>query len=755
MSRTPLDILNLFVEAPGDLLIFFLVIALSLGSLFLAIGHRSRFPFEHSTRRFVIASAGLVVVWLVMLGAAFLSQYSDLDANTYMPPLERLAYSITLVMLAWSFLSADFIRWQNRSNLLVLAASFILALLYLNTSRSWLSMYSEGLAFNSTEFAPLWSGVTASIAFVGLLLTVINVRHIVDAPLKVLFFLLFALGNGWDLYQFSQAEVAGNYLGAARLAYAGGLVLLPLIIYRLAVALLENSLVEVVQAASQPNPAVVQASTSAEASAGEGVDALLAAPSSWNFGAAPAPSDRRHILNAIGVMMDTRENASIPEQIVKGSLEALQVELCALLLVQENNYADVIAGHDLVAEVSLSGISLNLNEQPTILDAANRVEQAILFPEYQQDELEDLFRRLSIASLSAVYVQPMTIQGDLVALMLVAMPYRQAELSPEEMESLRDIGFVAGHVLAWSLKSEASTSLADERAIEEIEAKHSDIAVDQDSVVSNRRELETSLERVTERIGRLRLQIAELKQQLQEQYIRLLDAVASGDNGNDAVQRLSATFDEQANLRDSCEMSARELLDAETILRILNVPSGETLAQVIREYLHKEYNVLLTARDRLRRQINTVLVMGRSAATDGYAAILQSLADESAQLDLEREQQQRRLDSIVSKLESMGVESGHSSLTQALIQLYAERMALTQFLTDANQDRKLLLSERQKLMDTNGGDRDELEQKLKHLTADHEQLLNSREEMRREQQELLAQIADAHKERDTLKATEG
>ena len=219
-----------------------------------------------------------------------------------------------------------------------------------------------------------------------------------------------------------------------------------------------------------------------------------------------------------------------------------------------------------------------------------------------------------------------------------------------------------------------------------------------------------------------------------------------------AVQRLSATFDEQAQLRDSCEMSARELLDAETILRILNVGSGETLAQVIREYLHKEYNVLLTARDRLRRQINTVLVMGRSAATDGYAAILQSLADESAQLDLEREQQHRRLDSIVSKLESMGVESGYSSLTQVLIQLYAERMTLTQFLSDANQDRNLLLSERKKLMETNGGDRDELEQKLKHLTADHEQLLNSREEMRREQQELLAQIEDAHKERDTVTA---
>ena len=84
------------------------------------------------------------------------------------------------------------------------------------------------------------------------LLAAVNVRHLIDAPLKVLFFLVFILGNGLDLVLLAEGEVAGSYLGGARLAYVAGLALFPVIIYRLAVALLENSLVEVVLAASQP-----------------------------------------------------------------------------------------------------------------------------------------------------------------------------------------------------------------------------------------------------------------------------------------------------------------------------------------------------------------------------------------------------------------------------------------------------------------------------------------------------------------------
>ena len=217
------------------------------------------------------------------------------------------------------------------------------------------------------------------------------------------------------------------------------------------------------------------------------------------------------------------------------------------------------------------------------------------------------------------------------------------------------------------------------------------------------------------------------------------------------LQRLTSAMDEQTNVRAACEQSALELLDAETVLRVLNVASGETVAQVIREFLHKEYNLLVGVRDRLRRQINALLLIGQSAASNGIAPILQSLADETAQLDLEREQQQRRLDSIASKLESMGVGSSFTNTTHLLIQLYAERKTLAQHLDDLNEDRALLVSERQRLMATGNTDSDELARQLKHLSADHEQLLNAREDMRREQQELQSRIDEAENEKRALR----
>lgn len=750
MSIATQDILKVFVEFPGNLLFFLLVIALSQGSLFLAFGHRSRFPFEQATRRFVFATGGLVILWLVMLVAAFLSQLSDLEADAFMPPMERLVYAVSLLILSWAFLSADFSRWQNRSNLLIFAATFVLALFYLNSARGWLELYDSGLAFNATENAALWSGLTAALAASGLLLALLNYRQIVDAPLKVLFFLLFLLGNGWDLRQFSEGDIAGNYLGATRLAYLGGLILLPLIIYRLAIALLEHSLVEVVLAASQQSSAVAPAPS--ETPADDGDKAMLAAPASWNFSASPVPTDRRHLLNAIGLMLETRDGPRIPEQIVRAALDTLQAEVCALLRVQDNMYADVIAGYDQVADQSLSGVSLNLNEQPTLREAATRREQTLLFPEYHAEELKDLFRRLNIGSVCSVYAQPLALEGELIAVMLVAMPYRQADLSPDELELLGDIGFVAGNLLAWSYDAASSQVLSEEQMIEEIAERQSGAAVDQETLIAHRLELEASLRRVRERCDRMARQITDLNRQIDEQHVRLLEALVEGEHGQDAAQRLNATFDEQAQLRDSYDASARALLDAETMLRVLNASDEDALAQVIREYMHKEYNLLLATRDRLRRQINALLVMGRSVASEGYAAILQTLADESAQLELERDQQQRRLDSITSRMESMGIDAESSQLTQLLIQLYAERKTLTQRLENANQDRHLLLNERKRLMESDKVENEDIERQLKRLAADHEQLLNSREELRREQQALRSRIEEAQVENRALQA---
>lgn len=733
LTRTPLDLLNLFVAFPGDMLFFVLVIAFSQGSLFLAFGHRSRFPFEHSTRRYVFAAAALVMVWLIMLGAALIALFANLNPNAFMPPLERLAYSVTLLLVAWAFLSADFALWRNRSNLIVFGIAFVAVLLYLNTARAWLALDPDALGFNETDFALVWSAVPVCIGAAALALALLNIRHILDAPLKSLFFLLIILGNGWDIYQLSQAPGAGHYMGGARLAYVGGMLLLPLIIYRLAVALLENSLVEVVLAASQPSSALAPAGTPDEAAEN---DPVLAAPASWNFAASPAQTDTRQVFNAIGIMLDAREHANLPEQIVKATLDSSHAEISVLLRLQDDKYADVIAGYDQIAEQALTDISLNLSAQPTLLDAIKRGEQTILFPDYHAEELADLFRRLNVSSISSVAAQPLMAEGEPLALLLASMPYRQAELSPEALECLRDIGFVAGNILAFGDALVESSLLAKERALDEIAAAPSDTAFDLEAIGKNRREMETSLESVSERMARADLQIIELQQQLQQQHIRLLDALAEGDNGESALQRLNASFDEQAQLREDCHQGARELLDAETILRISNDASGDTLAQIIREYLHKELNLRLTTRDRLRQQINGLLVSGRSAGAQQLEAVLQSVSDESAQLELEREQQQRRLSSLLSQLASQGVETSFSSMTKVLLQLYAERTTSARLLSAAHEERASLVSERERLLAAGASDSPELERQLKRLQADHEQLLNAREEMRREHQAL-------------------
>lgn len=744
----PREFLDLFVRFPGDLLYFLLLIAFSLGALYLAIGHRSRFPVEHATHRFVYSAAGLLLVWLVMMGAALLAQFADIDTNRFMPPLERLAYALTLVVIAWAFLSADFTGWRNRSNLFVFGISLLLVLLYVNTAQSWLTAANEAGNFNASAYASLWAAIPVAIAIAGAALAVLNLQHIIDAPLKALFFLIIILGNGLDLVLLAEGENAGSYLGGARLAYVAGVALFPLIIYRLAVALLENSLVEVVLAASQPAPALEEPTGAAEEPSD---DPLLSAPSSWSFSAAPVLTDRRQILSAVGTMMTPSAEADLPAQIVDSTLDALGADLCVLVRVQDNNYADVAAGYDRVADQHLSGISLNLNEQPTLLEATRRGEQTILFPEYHADELADLFRRLSIESLSSVYVQPLMAGGELKAVLLVSIPYRQVDLTVEQIETLRDLGFVAAHILAWSATAAAAGSQADAELIEKIAAKPAESALDVDVLMANRHELETSLEQATERRAKLASQVVQLKQQLQQQHIRLLDALSDDESDARALQRLSAAMEEQTNVRAACEQSARELLDAETVLRVLNVTSGETIAQVIREFLHKEFNLLVSVRDRLRRQINAILLAGQSAANEGIAPILQSLADETAQLDLEREQQQRRLDSITSRLESLGVDSSFTNTTQLLIQLYAERKTLAQYLDDMNKDRALLVSERQRLMEAGSGDSDQLARQLKHLSADHEHLLNAREDMRREQQELQSRIEAAEAEKQALR----
>ena len=732
----PVDILNLFIEFPGDMLFFLLVIAFSQGSLFLAFGHRSRFPLDHSTRRYVTATAALVLVWLVMLGAAAVSLYAELDPNQFMPPLERLAYAVSLLLLGWAFLSADFINWRSRSNLLVFGAAFLLTLVFINTARGWLLDYEAGLSFNASDFAPLWTAIAGCIAAAALLLTALNTRHIVDAPLKALFFLLFVAGSAWDLLQIAQGEVSGHYHGAARLAYAGGMILLPVIIHRLAIALLENSLVEVVLAASQQAAALP-------------AESPRPVPGAPRDGLSLPSQESPRLLAAIGVMLAGDSRADAPMQVVKGVLAAIPADICLLLRLPNDNAAELVAGWDANAERALEGVSLNLSQQPTILSAAKRGDATTLLPDHHTDELQDLFQRLGVSGRSSVTVQPVDVKAAQRNLLLVGSPHRQTDLSDADLALLRDLAVAAGHVLAHNPDEDASPPPQTPAA--PVAGPDADVdAPSPQTLLEIRREVARGLRGAAERVAKLREQVGGLEAQLESEQSRLLERLADDDAGPGAGLDLQQAFCERERLRVACLVSARELLDAEAALRLVN--GSESLEHAAQAYLHKLYNVLLAGRDQLRRQVSALMALRQAAPQDIAVTLPQQLDDEKAQLQLQLEQQHRRRDSIVARLQSLGVIEARAAILTAVLQSAAQRQAWQQLLAQSQARLDALRAERQALLQADAGDKQALEAQLGQLSADHEQLLESREEWRREKQELRSQLDDADDDKDRLKA---
>lgn len=748
MSQTPLDFLNLFVEAPGDLLYFLVVIAISQAAMFMALGHRSRFPYERSTQRYVVATFALVGVWILLLAGALLSLLLAQDSNTILPPLERLAYTITVMMLAWSYLSADRAEWGRRANIILIGSIGFSVILYLVTAIHWRSAIELIPAFNLSLFAPLWSFLPILIAIVSLGILIVNFTSIVDSPIKAVFFSLIILGNGLNLIQFIQGQVFGNYLGSARLAYVSALVMLPLIIYRLVVSSLENSVAEVALTASQPAHAV-QVKPPPSKSQNKSVDVLDMPPPPSKL-STPIETQSVQLLKAMGMMMDAKETSHIPERVTQAAVDSLRVDFGILLRIQDANYADIITGYDRVKERKISGISLSLEEQPTLVNAVERRTQRALFLERNVEELDDLYRRIDIDQHGTVYIQPLTKHQELVGVLVVGFPYQQRELKSAESELLKGIGIIASNLLALSFEAEESARVAEERAIQAmIEGVPID-SIDDSDVVSARREMEASLQLARDQINQLSQQVGQLKIQLDDERKRVLQLLGDNDESLSVSQRINVIFEEQEQLRDERDALTRELLDAETALTTLTVQDDETLANDITESLRREYETLVQSRDRLRSQIDDLRAKDKTVINEDIQSVLQTMSEETSRLEFERNQLSDKLTDIQSQLNTMGVDGGIASVTQVVAQLYAERKTLNSRIDKLQRERDILLSERSRDLDIKGVDVDKMQRQIKHLASDREALIKLRDRMRLDYRELLSKFESVRDHKNNL-----
>ena len=724
-----LEILRFFEQYPGDIVYYLVIIALAQVSLFFAFGQRRRFPDALTTQRYFLAATTLLGLWIIILAAAIVALLTPNEPGSLLPPLERLAQTLSVSLLAWALLAADENTLRRPGNLSALGLVLIVLFFFAYTAYQWYTTYETGGEFNASVFAPVWSAIALAIAVAALLLTLLYAASLEDAPLKSLFFILLALGNGWDLYQFTDGVSAGNYLGGARLAYMGSLSIVPLLLYRQAISLLTRTQIDGASAhAPQPmaSPERDRPSDDDAAATQQAQDAARETPST------PSHEDNTAaLLASIGAVLSDDEVSTIPQRVVKAATSALGVELCLFLRSLDSNYAELTAGYDADAQRSFAGPSINLDALPALRKAFASGQPIELGMETYGAEVAALFRQLDIEAPSAIYLQPVTHGADILALLAVASPARTRVLTSSETESLQALASLAGHVLHW--QQQAATSLAfdetDETATSGMEA--SDHRIDPSQITEARNTLESSLQQTLQDIANLRASNAELRSQLHEEQVAVLNELGDDAEAISVAQQISNVFDELSKLREANEIAAADLLERETALRIQEAESVDQLRQVILDYARKSHASHVDNRARLQGQLDATRANVGSISSDEPNALVEALSDQSLRLEREREALAARQAELLSEFESIGINAELSGFAQVLIQHYSERSTLQDAVTAIAHQRDNLRKERNRIGAARAEEMESLREQLDRMSADHETLLDQRENMRR------------------------
>ncbi|HRF98171.1 MAG TPA: hypothetical protein PLZ51_23350, partial [Aggregatilineales bacterium] len=103
MSGSTQELLNLFIRPPANSVYFVIIFGLCLISLLMCMGHELRQPEKTHYKRYTLAFLGMTLVWALPLIVAIFSLINGTTATTLLPPLERFAITMTLLLTLWAF----------------------------------------------------------------------------------------------------------------------------------------------------------------------------------------------------------------------------------------------------------------------------------------------------------------------------------------------------------------------------------------------------------------------------------------------------------------------------------------------------------------------------------------------------------------------------------------------------------------------------------------------------------------------------
>ncbi len=737
MSQTSLDFLNLFTKSPGDLIYFLLAIALTQAGLFMALGERLRRPQNRPAGRYMIAMLGVLAAWVVVMLGALYSVVSNQNISAILPPLERVCSLAIILLIGWSFFTGEDERWGRAANIVLLLLLITALIAYVVTGVQWTNQI-DYTNFNLSVYGVAWTFTTFVVSIFGLILVAISFKRFTDAPLKLLFFALLILGYGGTLLQINQLSILGNYAGTARLALFAALAILPVLIYRMVMQHLQSELKNSEQTAFRSN-SVLAAGRPKDASVNP--EALISA--SLSPIVSPAQRDSIQLLKILGLILEDATPVVIPERIITAVLDSLKADIGAILNLQDANYADLANAYDKSMKRRIAGMSINLDNQPTLVNAIERRSQRPLYPDRNTDELRDLYTRLDIEQTGPAYFQPLTRGKDLVGILLVATPYSQRELDESERELLKGIGIIAGNLLGLSYAARDAGLKAEERAIQALVQGIPLEQMNDSSVLAARQEMQSNLQASREQITDLSRQISQLKIELDSERNRMTTSLGDTEEGMSVSQRILTLTDEQHDLRSEREQLLARLQEAETALAGATANSNESVYKHMVEVLRREKEELVAQRNNLQTQLTQMRTADQQInPAQAMETVAERINVDNSRMLAERDELQGKLSDISSQLQALGIEQSTTGMAQLITQLIEQRTGLQQRIDALALERNALLNERVQHEDSikrekeRAGRIQALETEMRNLASDREALTVERDQIRSQRDEL-------------------
>ena len=512
--------------------------------------------------------------------------------------------------------------------------------------------------FNLSVLGATWTFAAAAVSTLGIILVLSSFSIVVDAPLKLVFYLILLLGYAGTLLQIVQGNIIGDYAGPIRIAFVSALTIAPAVVYRSIVGQLEAEVDEVREQAekiteSTDRPAPVVVSRTSE-------------------------TDRESVqlLRALGLILEDATATSVPDRIIHAVSDVLKVDVVGILRMQDANYADVSKAHDNVMGRSIQGIAINLDNQPTLANAIERRQQRALYVDRNDEEIQDMYYRLDVDQVGPVYFQPLVRDGELVAVLMLAQPYANRELAQAEAEMLKGIGVIAGSLLALSDAAHEAEMLAEERTIQAMVHGVAPVQFAGGAASSTRQDAQTQLQLAREQIAELSKQVVQLKIELDDERSRVAAEMGDSAEGQSISQQLIALTKQQQDLRSERDSLSKRLQEAEAALQSATIADDDVRIKELVEALEREKTDLTAERDRLQADLDNLREFDGMIVPGEMQSVIDRMTQEKSRLEQERDQFEVRLDDMQSQLEAVGIIGGVAGLADFINQLTEQRSLL-------------------------------------------------------------------------------